>query len=72
MKQEGGGFAGHYNTKATLIEPVEFGVLFIEEDKKTQSSKIHVWSDGCHDGKNCFLINVPNGMFEVVETNDSI
>lgn len=66
LKQEGGEFAGIYNTKATMIEPIPFGVLSVDRDKKTQCSRIHVWSDGFCDGKNCFLINVPNGTFKEI------
>lgn len=67
LKQEGGGISGHYQTRATLIDPVEFGVLSVTKDKKGQCSKIHVWSDGCTDGMNCFLINVPNGLFKIIQ-----
>ena len=66
LKQEGGGLSGIYNTKATMIEPIPFGVLSVDRDKKTQCSRIHVWSDGFCDGKNCFLINVPNGLFKEI------
>ena len=67
LKQEGGGFSGDYQTRATLIDPIEFGVLSISKDKSHQCSKIHVWSDGCNDGQNCFLINVPNGLFKIIQ-----
>lgn len=66
LKSEGGGFGGHYNIRATKLVNVPFGVLFVEKDKKTQYSQIHVWSDGCIDGDNCFLINVPNGLFKQI------
>ena len=66
LKQEGGGLSGHYNTRATMIAPISFGVLSVEKNKKTQCSRIHVWSDGCIDGDNCFLINVPNGLFREI------
>ena len=66
LKQEGGGFDGHYTTKATQINPVPFGVLSVEKDKKNQCSRIHVWSDGAADGNNSFLINVPNGLFKQI------
>jgi len=70
LKQEGGGFGGHYQTRATLIDPVEFGVLSVTKDKNGQYSKIHVWSDGCVDGMNCFLINVPNGLFKIIQDSE--
>lgn len=34
LKQEGGGIDGHYNTKASLLDPVPFGVLSVSKDKK--------------------------------------
>jgi len=66
LKQEGGGFGGHYSTRAAQIDPVPFGVLSVEKDKKAQCSRIHVWSDGATDGNNCFLVNVPNGLFKQI------
>lgn len=66
LKQEGGELSGCYNTKATMVDPVPFGVLSVERDKKTQCSRIHVWSDGFLDGRNCFFINVPNGLFKEI------
>lgn len=71
LKSEGGGFDGRYNTKAVEIDSIPFGVLSVDKDKKTQCSRIHVWSDGCMDGDNLFLINVPNGLFKQIhETRD--
>ena len=67
LKQEGGGFCGRYNTKAALIKPEPFGVLKVTKDKHKQCSDIWVWSDGFCDGTNCFLINVPNGLFKQIE-----
>ena len=66
LKREGGGFVGRYNTRASEIDPIPFGVLSVEKDKKTQCSRIHVWSDGACDGQNCFFINVPNGLFKQI------
>lgn len=67
LKQEGGGFNGNYQTRAVLLDKTEFGVLSVNKDEKTQGSIIHVWSDGVLDGTNCFLINVPNGLFEIIQ-----
>jgi hypothetical protein len=70
LKKEGGGFDGYYNTKAVLIAPEPFNVLSIYRDKKRGFSDIHVWSDGCMDGRNYYLINVPNGLFREI-SNDN-
>lgn len=70
LKQEGGGIDGHYNTKASLLDPVPFGVLSVSKDKKKGCSSIHVWSDGMMDGDNCYLINVPNGLFKQIHGED--
>lgn len=66
LKEEGGGFDGHYNTSAIQIPPGPFEVLSVKRDKKKQCSEIHVWSDGCCDGSNCYLINVANGLFKEI------
>ncbi len=71
LKQEGGGINGHYETRATLLYPVPFGVLSVSKDKKKGRSTIHVWSDGCIDGDNCFLINVPNGLFKQIHNENN-
>ncbi len=72
VKSEGGGLTGHYNHKATLIEPVEFEVHSIEKFKKEGYSNIHVYTDGCCDGNNIFLLNIPNALYEVSDFNGKI
>lgn len=69
LKKEGGGFSGHYSTKAVLIAPEPFNVLYIYRDKKRGFSDIHVWSDGAMDGENYYLLNVPNGLFKEISEN---
>ena len=67
VKQTGGGLNGHYKNQATKIGSESFGVLSIT--KMATYSNIHVWSDGTYDGQNCFLVNVPNELFEVIDEN---
>lgn len=68
LKQEGGGFCGHYDTRATLIKgKTPFGVLSVNKDKKKECFNIHVWSDGCCNGQDAFLINVPEGSFNIID-----
>jgi len=66
LMQEGGGFAGCYQTRATLVKPEEFEVINVDPKGKRYSN-IFVCSDMCMDGNSVFLINVPNELFEVVE-----
>ena len=67
MKYTVCGFSGTTAVKAIEIKPEEFGVLSVSKDKKSQCSKIWVASDGCCDGDNWWLINVPNGLFKQVD-----
>lgn len=67
IKEYNGGFIGGVIKREMVqIASVPFGVLSVNKDKKKQCSRIHVWSDGMCDGKNCFLINVPNGLFKEI------
>lgn len=61
------GFTGATAVKAIEVKPEAFGVLSVNKDKKTQCSRIWVASDGCCDGNNWWLINVPNGLFKQVD-----
>lgn len=64
IKVISGGFDGQFERVRTIhIGTEPFGVLSVEKNKKKGCSRIHVWSDGCCDGYNCYLINVPNGAF---------
>lgn len=58
------GFTGNTVVKSTFVKSEPFDVLSINKNKHKQCSDIHVWSDGHRDGKNLWLINVPNGMFK--------
>lgn len=66
LKSEGGGFTGHYTTTAFHIKPELIDVKSVTKDKCGTSSVIWVATDGCCDGENVFLINVPISKFKVV------
>ena len=73
LKQYCGGFSGRCNTPEVteIYKGIPFGVLSVTKNKKTQCSKIHIWSDGLCDGHSCYLINVPNGLFREIH-NDKV
>lgn len=71
VKSEGGGFAGTYINKATMIEgQIDFDIISIS--KKTEYSvDIFVWSDGNCDGECLFILNVPKNTYDIIEKSDA-
>lgn len=67
VESYGGGFAGIYNQRAVKVDSVPIEVINVDRDKKKQCSRIFAWSDGHCDGQCAFWINVPNGLFKILD-----
>lgn len=70
MEQRCGGWSGCSRARAVRIKPEAFEVVEIDKDKENQCAQILAWTDGAIDGDRHYLINVPWGLFEIVDEND--
>jgi hypothetical protein len=65
------GFDGTFTIQASKISSEPFDAIKVERYKKEGYSNIHVSSDMYVDGFNCYLINVPNGLFRELHDADT-
>lgn len=65
-KIESGGFDSEEKVKAIFIEDKPFEIEKINKDKNLQASDIFVENIGGCGGESIWLINVPNGMFKII------
>jgi hypothetical protein len=58
------GFTGTTAVRAIQVLPEKFEIVSIEREKRFVN--IHAETDGCLDGENRWLINVPTALFEEI------